>query len=162
MQRRISTDEQAPLLPPRSPSESSRGPSLYYGTRSRSVSPPERRSWWPWSRRKPSPGPTEVHPSAFGNGHGLLAGPGTGSYGKKKSGKAKWNALTSGLRRAFSKETAAEVGRTALRSIPAVLLGMLLNILDGVSCKPSPGFGSVVAQKSYNSEFLRWNDYVSV
>ncbi|KAL5514025.1 hypothetical protein ACEPAG_2786 [Sanghuangporus baumii] len=133
-QRRMSTDEETPLLPPHSPTESSRGPSLYYGARSRSVSP-ERQPWWSWARKKSSPKPTEAHPTAFGNGHGLLAGPGSGTFGKKKHGKSKWirAVIASSVRRVLSKETAVEVGKTALRSIPAVLLGILLNILDGVS-----------------------------
>ncbi|KAL5522025.1 hypothetical protein ACEPAF_1881 [Sanghuangporus sanghuang] len=132
--RRMSTEEETPLLPSHSPTESSRGPSLYYGTRSRSVSP-ERRPWWSWTQRKPSAKPTEVCPTAFGNGHGLLADPGSGIFGKKKHGKPKWirTAIASSVRRVLSKETAADVGKTALRSIPAVLLGMLLNVLDGVS-----------------------------
>ena len=34
-----------------------------------------------------------------------------------------------------SKHFAKDVGLTVLKSLPAVLLGMLLNILDGVSCE---------------------------
>lgn len=41
--------------------------------------------------------------------------------------------VASAVQRIASPRIAADVGETALRSIPAVLLGMLLNILDGVS-----------------------------
>ena len=35
----------------------------------------------------------------------------------------------------FSRKVLRDVGESAVRSLPAVLLGMLLNILDGVSCE---------------------------
>ena len=130
-------DEETPLLPSSSPSESSRGPSLYYATRSRSGSP-ARRSWWHWTRRRCSAGqgPGEPVSSVFGNGHALITAPGGNDLGKIKSGRIRWarTTLASSIRRTFSKQIVAEISKTALRSVPAVLLGMLLNILDGVSC----------------------------
>lgn len=39
------------------------------------------------------------------------------------------------VRDAVSQKVLKAVAATAVKSIPAVLLGMLLNILDGVSCE---------------------------
>lgn len=138
-QIQMPVDEETPLLPSTSPAESSRGPSLYYGNRSRSSSPLPRRPWWSWTRRS-SPSREELRTGAMGNGYGLLGSTGTGPSSspcsKKTLGKTQQfrEMLVSRVRHVISKEVAVEVGKVALRSIPAVLLGMLLNILDGVSC----------------------------
>lgn len=45
--------------------------------------------------------------------------------------------ISHGLKYATSKDSVESFVKTSVKSLPAVLLGTLLNILDGVSCKPS-------------------------
>lgn len=54
--------------------------------------------------------------------------------GEEQGGSLKTSAFGL-LRDAVSEKVLKAVAATAVKSIPAVLLGMLLNILDGVSCK---------------------------
>jgi hypothetical protein len=61
--------------------------------------------------------------------------------------------------RYFTAQYFSDCGKTAVKSIPAVLLGSLLNILDGVSCT----FSRIVyANPAAQVISIRWNDYIPV
>ena len=49
--------------------------------------------------------------------------------------KSRWNSITKRMRAAVSGKAVKESAKLMVGSLPAVLLGSLLNILDGVSCE---------------------------
>lgn len=89
--------------------------------------------------RKPSCGSGQngesLGPSSISRG-GEGKGKGKGVLTTMKRGsRAALESVKRAALTATTKHYAKDVGATALRSLPAVLLGMLLNILDGVSCE---------------------------
>ena len=120
--------EQTPLLSTSpAPSGSSLGPSHYFTTRPSTPTSETNNKWWPWSSGHTLP----IHEPHVNDSISVSKiGKGPSSFIRKIR-----KSIFKNAKERTSKKALEHAAAVIIRSFPAVLLGVLLNILDGLSCE---------------------------